>query len=143
MQRVLIGRVVASLGAGLTVGGTFMPWVRSGARRRSSYEIFSLVDRLGFSASSVVGWGIRLWPVLPLLLVAAVTVLWFSTSWVSGLPAAVAVVYASVVSIAVRSARSSSLISVASGPLITLIGAAAVAAGALLSCWPRPLPNRH
>ena len=69
MQRVLIGRVASTSGAVAVVVGTFLPWLRSGTRLRSSYDIFSLVERLGFSRSDVVGWGLRLWPVLPFLVV--------------------------------------------------------------------------
>ena len=32
-------------GSGVAVLGTFLPWLRSGAVDRSSYEIFDLVDR--------------------------------------------------------------------------------------------------
>jgi hypothetical protein len=129
---------MATFGAAITAAGTFLPWVRSGARRRNSFEIFSLVDRLGFSASSVVGWGIRVWPVVPFLLAAAVTLLWFSGTWVGGSATVVVVVYAAVVATAVRSAPSSSLITVEGGPVVTLIGAAALAAGAALTCCSRP-----
>src|SRR4051812_31922194 len=78
VQRILIGRAVATAGALLALVGTFLPWLRSGTRRRNSYEIFALVDRLGISESSLVGWGVRLWPVVPFLLVLAVVLLWFA-----------------------------------------------------------------
>jgi hypothetical protein len=148
VQRVLIGRVVASLGALVTAVGTFMPWLRSGARRRNSYEIFSLIDRLGFSSSSLVGWGVRLWPILPFLLVAAITLQWFPRKWMTGGAAVVAVAYTAIVSVAVRSAPSSSLISVEFGPVVTLIGAVTMAAGALLTATlptgrASPLTNRQ
>jgi hypothetical protein len=142
VQRILIGRVVATLGALVAAAGTFMPWLRSGTRRRNSYEIFSLVDRLGFSPSSLVGWGLRLWPVLPLLLVSAVTLQWFPRRWLSGAAMAVALVYAGGVSAAVRSAPSTSLLGIESGPLVTLIGAVTMAAGTLLTLTARGLGIR-
>ena len=70
VQRILIGRVLATVGAAVGCGRHVPALAAVGHRRRNSYEIFSLVDRLGFSQSSVVGWGLRLWPVVPLLLVA-------------------------------------------------------------------------
>ena len=143
MRRILIGRLVATFGAVAAAMGTFLPWLRSGTRRRNSYEIFSLVDRLGFSPSSLVGWGLRLWPVLPMLLVGAVTLQWFPRRWASGTVAAIAAIYSGAVSAAVRSAPSTSFISVESGALVTLIGAVTLAAGALLTRRDRPLPNRH
>ena len=146
MQRILIGRVVATIGAVVALVGTFQPWVRSGTRLRTSYEIFSLVDRLGISRSSVVGWGLRLWPIVPFLLALAVTMLWFPRRWVTGVIVCAAIVYAGVVSLAVRSARSTSLITVEHGPLVTLIGTVALAAGALIALARPlarpPLPNR-
>jgi hypothetical protein len=131
VQRNLIGQVVATLGGLVALVGTFLPWLRSGTRDRSSYEIFSLVDRLGISQSSVVGWGVRLWPVVPFLLVLAVTLQWFSRKWIGGTAVLVAVVYAGIVSNEVRSASSNSFITIETGPLVTLVGVVILAAGAL------------
>jgi hypothetical protein len=133
VQRILIGRVVATVGAVVAAVGTFLPWLRSGTRRRNSYEIFSLVDRLGFSRSSAVGWGLRLWPIVPLVLVLAVTLQWFPRKWVSGGSAMVAVVYAGGVAAAVESAPATSLIAVEYGPWVTLAGLAVLTAGALVN----------
>lgn len=132
MQRNLIGQVIATLGALVALVGTFLPWLRSGTRGRSSYEIFSLVDRLGISQSSVVGWGVRLWPVVPFLLVLAVTFEWFPRRWLTGAAVGVAIVYAGVVSVAVMKASSNSLITSASGPVVTLVGVVLLGLGALL-----------
>ena len=84
VQRNLIGRAVVDRRAAVALLGTFLPWLRSGSRRRNSYEIFSLVERLGISQSSLVGWGLRVWPVAPFLLVAAVTLQWFPRTWLTG-----------------------------------------------------------
>jgi hypothetical protein len=122
VQRNLIGQVMATLGGLIALVGTFMPWLRSGTRGRSSYEIFSLVDRLGISQSSMVGWGLRLWPVVPFLLVLAVTLQWFPRKWISAAAVVAAVVYAGVVSVAVMAASSNSLITIETGPVVTLVG---------------------
>ena len=143
VQRILIGRVMTTAGAVIAVLGTFLPWLRSGARRRSSYEIFSLVDRLGFSESSLVGWGVRLWPIVPLLLAGAATLQWFPRRWVTGGFTMVAVVYAGGVAAAVESAPSSSLITIEYGPLVTLAGVLVLAAGALVTLRAGLLPNRQ
>jgi hypothetical protein len=142
VQRVLIGRVVATGGAVAVVVGTFLPWLRSGTRRRTSYEIFSLVERLGFSRSDVVGWGLRLWPLLPLLVACAATLTWFPRAWVTGVVTLVAAAYAGLVSAAVRSASPSGIISVEYGPTVTLAGAVVLAAGYLLTLRP-PVVNRQ
>lgn len=143
VQRILIGRVIATTGAVVAVVGTFLPWLRSGARRRSSYEIFSLVDRLGFSESSLVGWGVRLWPIVPLLLAGAATLQWFPRRWVTGGLTTVAVVFAGGVSAAVETAPPSSLITIEYGPLVTLAGVVVLAAGALLTLRSGLLSNRQ
>jgi hypothetical protein len=137
VQRNLIGQVMATLGGLVALVGTFLPWLRSGTRDRSSYEIFSLVDRLGIPQSSVVGWGVRLWPVVPLLLVVAVTLQWFPRKWIGGIAVLVAVVYAGVVSNKVRSASSNSLITIENGALVTLVGVVILAAGALTAILTR------
>jgi hypothetical protein len=136
VQRVLIGRVVATGGAVAVVVGTFLPWLRSGTRRRTSYEIFSLVERLGFSRSDVVGWGLRLWPLLPLVVACAATLTWFPRAWVTGIVTLVAAAYAGLVSAAVRSASPNGIISVEYGPTVTLVGALVLAAGSLLTLRP-------
>jgi hypothetical protein len=133
VERFRIGRVIATIGAVVAAVGTFLPWLRSGTRRRNSYEIFSLVDRLGFSPSSLVGWGLRLWPVVPFLLVLTITLQWFPRKWVGGSAAILAVVYTGGVAAAVQLAPSTSLIAVEYGPLVTLLGALVLAAGTLLA----------
>ena len=138
VHRILIGRVMAGAGALAMIIGTFLPWVRSGTVRRSSYEIFPLVERLGFSPSSVVGWGLRLWPVVPFLVTLAVTLAWFPRRWVTDAAALVAVLYVGAVAAAVESAPSTSMVSIGFGPDVTLVGAVLLAGGALLSAVGRP-----
>jgi hypothetical protein len=58
------------------VVGTFLPWLRSGARWRTSYELLGLVDRLGAArgpGASLLRW----WPIVPLLVTASVVVAWW------------------------------------------------------------------
>ncbi len=133
VQRNVIGRVMATVGAAVALLGTFLPWLRSGARRRNSYDIFSLVERLGISESSIVGWGLRVWPLAPLLLVTAATLQWFPRKWITGLAAAIAVAYVGGVAIAVMTASTTSLVAVEYGPTVTLAGAVTLAIGALLN----------
>lgn len=131
VQRNVIGRVTATVGATVALVGTFLPWLRSGSRRRNSYEIFSLIERLGISQSSVVGWGLRVWPVVPFLLALAVTLHWFTRRWLTGGSTALAVVYVGGVSVAVETAPASSLIAVEYGPWVTIAGVVTLAIGAV------------
>jgi hypothetical protein len=133
VQRVLIGRIVATAGAVVVAVGTFLPWLRSGTRKRSSYEIFSLVERLGYSRSDLIGWGLRLWPIMPLLLAGSVVLLWYPRKWVTGAVTIVAIIYAGGVAAAVRSASPISIISVEYGASVAFVGAMLLAAGYLLT----------
>lgn len=72
-----------------------------------------------------------MWPVVPFLLVLAVTLEWFPRRWITGVVAAVAVVYAGVVSVAVMSASPNSLIRTESGPVVTVVGVVILAAASL------------
>ena len=74
------GAVTVTAGAAVLLVGTFLTWLRSGATERSSYDVFDLVDRLGFSEGGLVGWALRLWPLVPLLLVLTVIAWWFPAS---------------------------------------------------------------
>ena len=123
-----------SAGAVVTLLGTFLAWVRSGSADRSSYDVFDLVDRLGFSEGGVVGWSLRLWPLVPLLLVLAVVAWWWpseSRGWNVARIAVtvVAAVYAGGVAIAVANAPDIGLFRRGPGPIVTVVGAVAMLAG--------------
>jgi hypothetical protein len=146
VQRFLIGRVLATCGALVALIGTFLPWLRSGTRHRNSYDIFSLVDRIGFSRSSAVGWGLRLWPLAPLLLAAAVTMQWFPRRWITAASALAGAVVVGGVALAVQSAPTTSFIAVEYGTVVALVGAIILAIGAIIATvWSRTarLPNRQ
>ena len=137
------GAIVVSVGAVVTLIGTFLAWVRSGATRRSSYELFELVDRLGFSPDGLVGWALRLWPLVPMLLVLAVVGAWWHPShpaWAPGRIAltALAAVYSGGTALAVANAPDIALFTVGSGPVVTSIGAGVMLAGLIVE----PLMSR-
>ncbi|HEY7625570.1 MAG TPA: hypothetical protein VH761_00825 [Ilumatobacteraceae bacterium] len=133
MRRVLIGRVVATSAALVLLVGTFLPWITSGRRRRSSYQIFSLIERIGYPSSSAVGWALRLWPLLPLLTVAAITILWFHRPAMAAGVGGLAAAYATIVAVAVLTSSPSPLIDIEYGPIVTLVGAADFAVGLVFS----------
>lgn len=76
VDRAFRGAITITAGAATTLIGTFLPWLRSGSRDRSSYTIFDLVERLGFAPGGVVAWSLRLWPLVPLLLVTMAVAGW-------------------------------------------------------------------
>lgn len=123
-----------TLGGVLMLVGTFLPWLRSGTRDRSSYTIFDLVERLGFASGGVVAWSLRLWPLVPLLLVAVVTTAWaVATRHVRWAPSLVlstiAVVWVGGTAAAVMAAPDIALFRVGVGPTVTLVGAVVVGFG--------------
>ncbi len=127
--------VVATTVASLVVLiGSFLPWLRSGRAERSSYEIFELVDRLGFAPDGAVGWALRLWPLLPLLLALTVVAAWAaivhpaSFRWIHVVTGVVAGCYALGVSTAVRLAPEAGLFQFRVGTWVTLVGAVALLA---------------
>lgn len=129
-----IGAIVLTVGAVITLAGTFMSWVESGSADRSSYEVFDIVDRLGFSPDGAVGWALRLWPLVPLALVLAVIAHWAhhpSLRWPRHTVTSVAVVYPGVTSVALLNAPEIGLFRVGAGPWVTLSGALVMLIGLL------------
>jgi len=128
------GASAVTLGVLLVIGGSAMPWLRTGQRRRSSYELFGIVDRLGFAPGGFVGLAIRMWPLVPLLAVTAAVCAWFAPRW-SLLPALVAALYAGGVGFAVANVDAVQVVGVESGPSITTAGALLVVLGAAVATW--------
>jgi hypothetical protein len=137
VDRASLSRSIVGGGAALMLIGTFLPWLSSGARSRSSYELFELVDRLGFSPDGAVGWALRLWPLAPLLLVLSAVAQWAQWSHASlrrarfVLPV-LSIVYVGGTATALRFAPDGGLVRLRFGIWVTLIGAFAVGVGLLV-----------
>ena len=84
---------VVSVGAATALVGTFLPWVRIGSRSRSSYLLLGILSRLRFTPGGPAAAAVRLWPLVPLLLVSAVVVAWSGRRRVGGAITVVAAVY--------------------------------------------------
>lgn len=138
--------MIAALGSGTVLVGTFLPWVSSGSATRSSYDLFGVIDRLGFAPDGVVGWAVRLWPLVPLLLVTTAVshALAPDPMWVRVARTAVTTftaAYAGAVALAVRLAPDIGLIRPRIGPTVTAIGA--IVLGASLTRARRPDRRGH
>lgn len=125
---------LGTAGAATTLIGTFLPWLRSGARGRSSYAIFELVDRLGFAPGGVVSASLRIWPVVPLLIVGAVVSVWVPprssiTRWTGSVAIAITVLWVGGTAVAVRLAQADGLLRIGPGPIVTIVGVVVLAAG--------------
>ncbi len=127
-----VAPIVITMGSLGILVGTFWPWVASGRRNRSSYQIFEVVERLGFAPGGAVGWGVRLWPIVPLLVVCASIAAWYRRRLASAGLAALGGLYAGGVGLAMGSAPRSGLVRVLGAPTFTAVAAGVLLAGAVV-----------
>ncbi len=133
--RAALGRrgpavAVMAVGAFVMIGGSVLAWLRTGGRRRHSYELFDLVERLGFAPDGIGAWALRWWPLMPLLAVLAVVTAWWGWPRAGGAIGIAAALYAGGVGLAVGTA-SSPAVDIARGPAVTAIGAAILLGGSV------------
>ena len=130
-------RWLVGCGAAVALIGTFLPWLSSGSVPRSSYELFELVERLGFSGNGPIAWVLRLWVFVPLLLVLSAVMQGVpgQDAWVRRLRLVlpvVAVIYVGGIAGILRLAPEVALFRPRFGIWITLLGAATMVLGLLL-----------
>jgi hypothetical protein len=125
-----------TIGALATIIGSLCPWVASGSVNRSSYEVIDLIDRLGFAESGPVGIALRMWPLMPLLVVTGTVAMWWRRRVVGPALSVTGAVYALAVAVAVRFAPSTGLLRIRFGPMVTLGGATVMLAGTLVALVP-------
>ena len=110
-----------STAGAVVVAATFLPWLRSGATSRSSYELLGLLDRLDIAPDGPVSTLVRWWPFVPLLVTVAVVLAWWRR-WVASLVAAViAVVYAGGVGAALAIGSQDTPITLGPGPVVCAV----------------------
>lgn len=122
----------------MTLIGTFLGWVRSGSSDRSSYDVFALVDRLGFSPNGVVGSILRVWPLVPLMLVVGVVGQWShvrrpSLRVMLAWSPVLGPLFAGGTALAIANAPEAGLFAIGPGPLVTAIGAGVMLSGVIAS----------
>ena len=119
-----------AVGAAVVVIGTLLPWVRTGGRRRNSYDVLELVERLGFAPDGAAATALRWWPVVTVLVVFAVVATWWGWPRLGGATGLVAAGYAGTMA-AVVAFRGSALVRVEVGTAVTIVGAVVLAAGSV------------
>lgn len=115
--------ILVTLAAVGTIVGTFLPWLRSGKHDRTSYQLLSLLDTLGYASEGPVGWAVRLWPLVPLICVVASVASWRGMWPISSLAGVGGGAYALGLALVVRSANSTSLLYARWGATFTLVSA--------------------
>ncbi len=121
---------VMTAGAAVTIAGTLLPWVRTGGRARHSYDLFALVDRLGFSPDGSAALALRWWPLVPLLAVGAVVLAAWGHAIAGGVLAVLAAVYVGAVAITVGT-RGAQAVDVLVGVPVTIAGTILLVGGAV------------
>lgn len=125
-----------SAGAIVALIGSFLPWLRSGQRSRTSYELFQVADRLGFGDTGAAGWALRLWPLVPFATALVITLQWWHPTSLlrrlgaTVLPALTAIAIGGIAMVLIL-APSISLFRVGVGPMVTVLGGVLMLAGAV------------
>ncbi len=118
-------------GAVVVIVGSLLPWLRTGGRRRHSYDLFELVERLGFAPGSVAAAALRWWPMVPLLAVGAVVAAWWGWPRVGGFLGVGAAIYAGGTALVVMLAPSGRSIDPLFGAVTTFAGGLVLLVGAV------------
>ena len=109
-------------GALVVIVGSLLPWLRTGGRRRHSYDLFELVERLGFAPGSVAAALLRWWPVVPLLAVGSVVAAGWGLLRIGGFLGIGAAMYAGGTALVVILAPSGRSIGAQFGAVVTAVG---------------------
>ena len=122
-----------TVGAMIAIVASFAPWLQSGAVSRSSYDLLGLVHLLRIAHHGQVRVAIRLWPLMPLSVIAAVVAAWWGWRFIAAGLGLLGGIYAGVLSSAVALAiHDRYRISVTAAPTWTAIGSGIVILGSLI-----------
>lgn len=125
------GPVLVTVGAVLTIVGSFAPWVSSLGVSANSWDLRDLVLGLGFGDNGAFDIAVTLWAVVPLVLGVAVVAAWLGRAIISAVCAAIGALYAGIVAVAVLQAPDIELYTVEWGVPLTLVACLAVLASAV------------
>jgi hypothetical protein len=126
-------RALVTGGAAGVIAGAFLPWIASGTVERSSFDMATLVERLGFAEGGAVLLAVRAWSLVPMCATAAVAAAWWGWWRVGAACAATAALYAGAIGVAVLAAPDVALVRVRLGAGVTVAAGAVLLAGAVAS----------
>lgn len=115
------GPVLVTVGAVLTIVGSFAPWVSSLGITANSWDLRNIVLGLGFSDNGAFDIAVTVWAVLPLVLGAAVLAAWLGRAVISAVCGVIGALYAGIVALAVLQAPDIDLYTVEWGVTLTFI----------------------
>ncbi len=115
--------ILTAAGAGVALLGTFLPWLRTGERQRSSYDLSTIARRLQVATSAGERAAIAVWPVVPFCLLSAAVLLIMRCTSGARVFAVLVSGYVGAVSVIVWRA-----------PIDTGVGVPLTASGAVLLC---------
>lgn len=127
-----VGRCGTTVAAAVVLAGAFGPWLHSGARSRSSFQAFALIERLGFAPNGLIGVGLRIWPVAPLLVVSAAVLAWWGWEARSAIVGLAGGAYATAVGLTITEAPRRANVVIGGGPIVVAAGGVALMVSATL-----------
>lgn len=133
-RTALVSAGIAALGLVAVIVGSFLPWVRSGAALRSSFEVAGIIDRLGPADVPLLDAALTVWIAVPLVCVVGIGLLAVGMSRTGAGFATIVALLAGTVGAAtyvLGSGGSGAVSVVAAGPLITCVGGVVAVAGSL------------
>jgi hypothetical protein len=116
--------VAHTVAGAVAVGATFLSWLQSGSRGRSSYDLLGVIDRLDVAPDGVIAHLVEWWPLVPLLITVAVVAGWWRRPVVAAVVSVAAGLYVAGVAGALLTARRRIGIELGAGPYIALAGVA-------------------
>jgi hypothetical protein len=125
------GPVLVTVGAVLTIIGSFAPWVSSLGISANSWNLRDLALGLGFSEDGAFEIAVTLWAVVPVLLGAAVVAAWLGRAVISAVCGVIGALYAGIVALAVLLAPDIELYTVEWGVTLTLVACLVVLSSAV------------
>lgn len=93
-----IRRGLVGSGAAAVLVGSFLPWLTSGDRTRSSYQLSVAVQRVGLTRNGLEHAVVVVWPLVPVVVLGAALLFWWRPGPLASIVLAVAALYVGAVS---------------------------------------------
>ncbi len=129
-----VSAVLMAVGLAVVCVGAFLPWLRSGAATKSSFELAGVLDRLGPADGPWLTAALTMWIMIPLVSVTSIALAVLGYLRTSGTIATIVAFLAGTVAVAtyvVGSGDDSAISTVPAGPLTTCAGGSITILGAL------------